>query len=235
MLAKIIEFFPYPIHVYAPDGTMILTNQACLRIMHISSKDKIVGKFNVLQDPIIDKWGEQVRERISRSFQGEIVQFNDLKMPIQGIIDRFGKEELCFDISFQNINCFPIYNDNRQIVYVVNVFITSKLYRGKNEIIKGKEYLENHWQEEFDIDAAAKAAGFSKTHFTKLFKKYTGFTPHNYYVSLKINMVKEKLMDCNLSIAKAFAVSGIDYNGHYAKIFKEQVGKTPSEYRRNNS
>lgn len=26
MLSKIIELFPYPVHVYAPDGTMILTN-----------------------------------------------------------------------------------------------------------------------------------------------------------------------------------------------------------------
>ena len=37
MLSKIIEFFPYPIHVYSPDGTMILTNEACLKVMHIPS------------------------------------------------------------------------------------------------------------------------------------------------------------------------------------------------------
>lgn len=235
MLSKIIEYFPYPIHVYAPDGTMILTNEACLMVMHISSKDKIVGKFNVLKDPIIDKWGSGVKECISRSFQGETVQFHDLKMPVQNIIDKFGKEEICFDISFQDITCFPIYDDNLQLVYVVNVFITSRLYRGKEEIIKGKEYIESHWKEELDADVVAKVSGLSKTQFTRLFKTHTGFTPHDYYVSIKISMIKKKLLDFNLSISQAFSECGIDYNGHFAKIFKDLVGITPSEYRRNNS
>ncbi|HWP97303.1 MAG TPA: helix-turn-helix transcriptional regulator [Syntrophomonadaceae bacterium] len=231
MFSKIIEYFPYPIHVYAPDGTMILTNGACLEIMHISSKDKIVGKFNVLQDPIIDKWGENVRAQIARSFQGEIVQFHNLKMPIQGIIDRFGKEELCFDISFQNITCFPIYNDNRQLAYVVNVFITSNMYSGKEEMVKAKEYMESHWLEEFDIDKIANAVNLSRYHFTRLFKKHTFMTPYSYYQDIKVKRLKEKLCDKNISIKQAFAACGIDYSGNYARIFKERVGMTPSQYR----
>lgn len=231
MLSKIIEFFPYPIQVYEPDGMMILANEASLRTMRISSKDKIVGKFNVLQDPIIDKWGENVRERISRSFQGETVQFNDLKMPVQGIIDRFGKEELCFDISFQNITCFPIYNDNLQLAYVVNVFITSKLYSGKEEMVKAKEYIESHWLEEFNIEEVAGAVNLSRYHFTRTFKKHTGMTPYGYYQDVKISRLKEKLCDKNLSIAQVFANCGVDYNGNFPRIFKEKVGMTPSQYR----
>jgi AraC-like DNA-binding protein len=199
--------------------------------MHITSKDKIVGKFNVLQDPIIDKWGECVRERISRSFQGETVRFNDLKMPVQGIIDRFGKEEHCFDISFQNITCFPIYNDNRQLAYVVNVFITSKLYSGREEIVKAKEYIESHWLEEFDIDKIANAVNLSRYHFARLFKKHTSVTPYRYYQDIKVKWLKEKLCDRNLSIKQAFAVCGVDYSGNYARVFKEKVGMTPSKYR----
>lgn len=231
MLSKIIEFFPYPIHVYAPDGTMILTNEACLRVMHISSKDKIVGK-NILQDPIIDKWGEGVRERISRSFQGETVQFHDLKIPVQDSIDRFGKEEeLCFDISFQNITCFPIYNDNLQLACVVDVCITSKLYSGKEELVKAKEYIESHWLEEFSIDEVAGAVNLSRYHFTRLFKKHAGMTPYGYYQGIKISRLKEKLCDKNLSISQAFANCGVDYYGNFPRIFKEKVGMTPSQYR----
>ncbi len=231
MLSKVIEFFPYPIQVYTPDGTLILTNEACLRTMHISSKDKIVGKFNVLKDPIIDKWGEDVRVRILSVFQGETVQFNDLKMPIQGIIDKFGKEELCFDISFQNITCFPIYNDNLHLVYVVNVFITSKLYSGKEEIVKAKEYIESYWLEEFNIDEVAGAVNLSRYHFTRLFKKHTGMTPYGYYQDVKISKLKEKLCDKNLSISQVFANCGVDYNGNFPRIFKEKMGITPSQYR----
>lgn len=232
MLARIIEFFPYPIHVYSPDGTMILTNEACLRVMHIPSKEHIVGKFNVLKDPIINKWGEDVRTQISRSFQGETILFHDLQMPIQGIIDRFEANELCFDSSFQNITCYPVYDENSQLAYVVHVFVTSKLYDGREEMVKAKEYIEYHWLEDFDLDKAAKSVNLSRHHFSRLFKRHTGMTPFSYYQDIKINKLKEKLCDNNLSIGEAFSACGVDYNGNYARLFKEKVGMTPSQYRK---
>jgi len=232
MLSRIIEFFPYPIHVYSPDGTMILTNEACLRVMHIPSKEHVVGKFNVLKDPIINKWGNSVREQIARSFQGETVLFQDLQMPIQGIIDRFENDELCFDSSFQNITCFPVYDENSKLAYVVHVFVTSKLYDGRLEMVKAKEYIENHWMEDFDLDKAALSVNLSRHHFSRLFKRHSSMTPFSYYQDIKLSKLKEKLCDNNLSIGEAFSACGVDYNGNYARLFKEKVGMTPSQYRK---
>ena len=232
MLSRIIEFFPYPIQVYSPDGTMVLTNEASLRLMHIPSKDDLIGKFDILKDPVIDKWEERAREQILRSFQGETVQLQDLQIPIQGIIDRFGVSELCFDTSFQNITCFPIYDDNNQLVYVVHVFVTSKLYYGKEEMVNAKVYIERHWLEEFDLDKVARSVNLSRYHFSRLFKRYTSMTPFSYYQDIKIKKLKEKLCDKNLSISEAFSACGLDYNGNYARLFKEKVGMTPSQYRK---
>jgi AraC-like DNA-binding protein len=232
MLSKIIEFFPYPIHVYSPDGTMILTNEASLKVMHLPSKEHIVGKFNVLKDPVIEEWGEDVRQQIIRSFQGEMVQFQDLQMPIQGIINRFEKDELCFDNSFQNITCFPIYDSNDQLVYVVHVFVTSKLYSGKDEMVKAKEYIQIHWLETFDLDKVARSVNLSRHYFSRLFKRHTAMTPLSYYQDIKINKLKEKLCDENLSVSEAFSACGVDYSGNYARLFKEKVGMTPSQYRK---
>ncbi len=232
MLSRIIEFFPYPIHVYSPDGTLVLTNQACLHVMHIHSKDHIVGKFNVLKDPVINKWGEDVRTKIAKSFQGETVLFHDLKMPIQGIIDRFASDEICFDMSFQDITCFPVYDETSKLAYVVHVFVTSKLYDGREEMVKAKEYIENHWLEDFDLDKAARSVNLSRHHFSRLFKKHTAMTPFSYYQDIKIRKLKEKLCDENLSIGEAFSFCGVDYNGNYARLFKDKVGMTPSQYRK---
>jgi len=232
MLSRIIEFFPYPIQVYSPNGTMVLTNEASLRLMHIPSKDHLIGKFNVLKDPVIDKWEERAREQILKSFQGETVQFQDLEMPIQEIINRFEVGELCFDMSFQNITCFPIFDDHNQLAYVVHVFVTSKLYNGKEEMVKAKVYIEGHWLEEFDLDMAARSVNLSRYHFSRLFKRYTSMTPFSYYQDVKINKLKEKLCDQNLSIGEAFSTCGLNYNGNYARVFKEKVGMTPSQYRK---
>lgn len=232
MLSGIIEFFPYPIQVYSPEGTMVLTNEAALRLMHIPSKDQLIGKFNVLQDPVIDKWGEEVREQILRSFQGETVQFRDLKMPIREILDRFEVGKLCLDTIFQNITCFPIFDDKDKLAYVVHVFVTSKLYNGKKEMVKAKEYIEKHWLEEFDLDKVAGSVNLSRFHFSRLFKRHTSMTPFSYHQEIKIMKLKEKLGDKNLSISEAFAACGVDYNGNYARVFREKVGMTPSQFRK---
>lgn len=229
---RIIEGFPYPIQISKPDGTLILVNEEFLKLFQIVNKKKLMEEYNMLQDPFIASLG--IRESVLKAFQGQKVRLYDVRVPVQGIINKFGKGEVCFNSIFLNITTYPVYNEQKQLSCVVSIFITSKLYSGKEEIIKGKEYIENHWQERFDITAVAKASGLSKTQFTRLFESCTGVTPHSYYLNVKINILKEKLLDTNLSITEAFSACGLDYNGHYAKVFKSQVGITPSAYRKSN-
>ena len=231
-LFNFFEAFPYPIQVYLPDGVLVFINEACLNILHIPSREDVVGKFNVLEDPVIDIWGDNVRSEISKSFQGEIVRLDNMKIPIPDIIERFETDELCFDSSFQNITCFPVYDDDNRLKYVVHLFITLRLYNGKTEMVKAKEYIENNWQEDFDLDKVAQAVNLSKYHFAHLFKKHTSITPYSYYQDVKIKKLKEALCDTNLSISEAFALCGLDYNGNYASIFRKKTGMTPSQYRR---
>ena len=43
LLAKVIGCFPYPIEIYAPDGTSVLVNKAMLAEYHAISPDMVVG------------------------------------------------------------------------------------------------------------------------------------------------------------------------------------------------
>ncbi len=230
LLAKVIEFFPYPIQVYAPDGTSVLVNRAMLSESHVSSADTIVGKYNVLKDPSVIATGQL--HVLRQAFQGETVFFPDAKVPLEDIAERYGIQDFDVEAVYQDITVFPILDDEERVIYVVALLINRRVYRGKNEIEKAKEYIENHWLERFDATKTAKAACLSKAHFTKLFKKHTGMTPHEYYTNYKISKLKEKLLDTNLSITQAFAACNMEYNGHSARVFKDKTGVSPSQYRK---
>jgi transcriptional regulator GlxA family with amidase domain len=131
-----------------------------------------------------------------------------------------------------DITCFPLLNNEGEVEYFAAVFIFKKVYRGREEIGRARQYTESHWQEPFNLSEAAKVACLSKAQFAKLFKKHTGVTPHEYYINYKIERLKEKLLDTNLTIAQAFAACNMNYNGHSAKLFKEKVGVSPSVYRK---
>lgn len=230
LFVEIIEHFPYPIHICEPDGTMIFANKAFLNFVKVSDLEKIYRKHNVFRDPNLKKWG--IEEFVMRAYQGEIVHAYDVRVPVQEIIEKFsGKKEAVCESLFHNMTAFPIYNGNKELRYVVTVFITSRYYHDREEIMKGKEYIEDHWKEKFDTEKIGDTVNLSRYHYMRLFKKHTGMTPYQYYQEIKIGKLKEKLSDVNLSIAQVFAECGIDYNGNFVKIFKRKVGMTPSQYR----
>lgn len=230
LLAKVIECFPYPIEVFAPDGTTVLVNKAILSEYHVSSPDMIVGKYNVFKDPAVIATGQI--NLLRRAFQGETVFCPDIKVPLEEIAERYGIQDFDVEVVYQDITVFPILDDMKRVIYVVAFLINRRVYRGKDEIEKAKEYMENQWQEPFDAGETAKAACLSKAYFTKLFKKHTGITPHEYYMNYKVSKLKEKLLDTNLTIAQAFAACNMDYNGHSARVFRDKTGVSPSEYRK---
>jgi AraC-like DNA-binding protein len=230
LLARVIKYFPYPIQIYAPDGKSVLVNNALLDEYNVSSPDMVVGKYNIFKDPDIIATGQM--DKIKLAFQGETVFFQDVKVPLESIVERYGLRDLDLEAVYQDITLFPIFDEEQKVIYVAAFLINRRVYRGKDEIEKAKEYIESHWREPFNLRETAKAACLSKAQFAKLFKKHTGLTPHEYYINYKIERLKEKLLDTNLTIAQAFAACNMNYNGHSAKLFKEKVGVSPSVYRK---
>jgi len=162
LLGKVIECFPYPIQIYAPDGTSVLVNKAMLAEYHIVRPDMVVGKYNIFKDPAVIATGQL--HMVKRAFQGETVFFSDVRVPLEDIAKRYGIEDFDVEAIYQNITIFPILDDESRVIYVAAFLINKRVYRGKNEVEKAKEYIEIHWMERFDLSETAKAAHLSKAH-----------------------------------------------------------------------
>ncbi|WP_347488026.1 hypothetical protein ABDB91_12400 [Desulfoscipio sp. XC116] len=69
LFAQIVKHFPYPMHICAPDGTMLLANEEFLQFAKISNPERIYKKYNVLLNPNLARWG--IKDFVLRAFQGE--------------------------------------------------------------------------------------------------------------------------------------------------------------------
>lgn len=230
VFAQIFKLIPFPLTISIPDGTIVFANDAFLEFSRVTNTDDFFGKYNVFIHSDLDGWG--IRDLMTRAFKGEKVFAPNLKVPRQEIAQKMsGNDEPLIDTLYHDINAFPIHDNHGKLNYVISVFTMTREYRGKDEIVKGKEYIDNHWQEAFNMDKLATAVHMSKYHYLKKFKEYLGITPYDYYQDVKIAKIKEKLRETNLSITQVFDDCGVDYNKGFARVFKRKTGMTPSEYR----
>lgn len=96
------------------------------------------------------------------------------------------------------------------------------------------KYINNLGSNATTLDDVAKNAGFSTDYFNRIFRNYTGFNVIEYVKFRKINraacMLRTSPERDILSIALD---SGYESHEGFTRAFKEQYGKTPSEYREN--
>ena len=230
---QILDLLPIPIEIFAPDGMLIFSNRAWLEFNNIPDASLVVGKYNLKDDPVVLKIMGQ--DNIDIFLRGESGSFSDFPAPIQDLVDRgvLAENEKPWQAATMDIFCLPLW-DGDKFVCSIMFFTVKNMYHGRTDIAKAQEYMEIHWRDEFDIEKIAQAASLSKRHFQRIFKDVTGCTPIEFHQKLKIEKIKEKLLDGNLGIAQAFTACGVDYHGAYFKLFKEKVEMTPSEYRKAN-
>ena len=49
---QVLEKFPFPIAVFFTDGTLVFINPAFREVYHIEDSARVVGKYNLLSDPL---------------------------------------------------------------------------------------------------------------------------------------------------------------------------------------
>ncbi len=230
VFVEMFKHFPYPVQICDPEGAMLFANDAFFKHIKLSNPPEDLRIFNTRYEPNLENWG--IKDFVERAYRGEVAYIYDVKMPIREAVSKYGgNTEFPPESLYVDMASFPIYDKNNQIAYVVGIFIPSRYYQGREEVIKGMEYLDDHWKDKFDADALSFIVHMSKSHYTRLFNQHTGMTPHQYYQTVKLQKLKEMLSDSNLSIIQVFDECGVDYNGKLAKKLKQELGMTPSEYR----
>lgn len=100
------------------------------------------------------------------------------------------------------------------------------------KVCVGRDYIADNFVEPFDLASVARHSHLSPYHFSRAFKKAFGETPNSFLIRLRIEKAKQMLITDNASIIEVCESIGYFSVGSFSSRFREQVGMSPSSYRR---
>ena len=108
----------------------------------------------------------------------------------------------------------------------------------KDVLVKFEELLDLYFQSEQSqteglptVKYFADKVNLSSNYFGDLVKKETGKTAQEYIQGKIINVAKEKILASEKTVSEIAYELGFQYPQHFTRIFKKNVGCTPTEYR----
>jgi AraC family transcriptional regulator len=226
---QFFDMLPVPIEIFAPDGVSIFINKALMEMFRVPDANLVVGKYNLKKDPVcLEVLGQDMIDQI---FRGETASFSDFPWFADNVYNSGFTGEKPFAAATVDMFQLPIW-DGDKFVCTISFFTVKNMYHGRAEIKRAQEIMQQNWHEEIDMDRLAGIANLSRRHFQRIFRSVTGMTPYDYWTHIRIEKVKEKLLDSCIRIADAFSLCGMDYHGAGLKAFKAAAGQSPSSYRK---
>ena len=130
---------------------------------------------------------------------------------------------------------------------LLNIFVlVGRNYTSNSAVFNGKDhknkeytdkflficnYINEHCTEDLTLDKVAKLAGFSKYHFTRLFKQITTTTFYKYLNLKRIEHAQKLLANPGISVTEVALNSGFSSLSAFIRMFKLINHCTPTEYR----
>ncbi|MFF2019783.1 AraC family transcriptional regulator [Paenibacillus sp. NPDC058177] len=98
------------------------------------------------------------------------------------------------------------------------------------EIFRVIQYMRENLEEDAPLTELAAKANMSQSHFIRVFKQQTGFTPHHYLIRLRIERSKFLIRSGKVGLKEIAAQVGFADQGHFTRVFKRETGLTPKLY-----
>ncbi|WP_024769108.1 helix-turn-helix domain-containing protein [Aquimarina macrocephali] len=100
-----------------------------------------------------------------------------------------------------------------------------------NTVIGIRNYIENNYDANLNLELLSHIQFVSKYHLLRLFKKYYGLTPRQYLIDKRIEKSKEHLIN-GMSVTETCFAVGFESLGSFSTLFKTKTGKSPSEFQK---
>jgi AraC family transcriptional regulator len=100
------------------------------------------------------------------------------------------------------------------------------------QVRRAKEILSGNLDGRVPLKELAKECGLSVSQFSRAFRRSTGAAPHQWLMTRRVEVAKEKLRDGRLPLSEVAMVCGFADQSHLTRVFSRLVGVSPGAYRR---
>jgi AraC-like DNA-binding protein len=98
-------------------------------------------------------------------------------------------------------------------------------------LIRAKDLADARYADPIGVDNMAAAAGLSRAHFSREFRRAFGESPHSYLLTRRLERAAALLRDTDRPVAEICLDVGLTSVGSFTTSFKRNFGKTPTAYR----
>ena len=94
------------------------------------------------------------------------------------------------------------------------------------------EFIERCYQDGTRFSDVARAAGVSRSHLCRIFKRVTGLSLNRFLTRRRLQAAKVMLRDPGTAIQQVASTVGYHDPSHFNRVFRRWEGQSPSRYRR---
>jgi AraC-like DNA-binding protein len=98
-------------------------------------------------------------------------------------------------------------------------------------LLRAKDLADARYSERLGVDDMAGAAGLSRAHFSREFRRAFGESPHHYLLTRRLERAASLLRMTDWTVGEICVAVGLQSLGSFTTSFKRTYGQTPTEYR----
>ncbi len=124
------------------------------------------------------------------------------------------------------VNLFPLLNTLKSVFACKKINEGEWVNRNTPQLII--EYVNNHLHEALSLDILSEHFFLSKSQISRIFKKATGSSVHNYIVIKRLMRAREYMMNGE-SAGNACQLCGFDHYSSFYRSYKKHFGISPTD------
>jgi len=98
-------------------------------------------------------------------------------------------------------------------------------------LLRARDLADARYFEALDVDDLAAAAGLSRAHFSREFRRAFGEPPHAYLLTRRLERAAALLRTTDNSVAEICLAVGLQSIGSFTTSFGRAYGQSPTAYR----